>query len=57
LSSKDININEVELPKNSESVYTIEWKWEPSDEAYQLMKKDDVTYTVYLEVYSKEEGN
>lgn len=42
--------------KDSKTIYTLEWKWEDSDNDTQIAKEGLATYTVYIDIYSKLEG-
>lgn len=47
------NIHEL---KDSKTIYALEWKWEDSDNDTQIAKEGLATYTVYIDIYSKLEG-
>lgn len=42
--------------KDSKTIYELEWKWEDSDNDTQIAKEGLATYTVYIDIYSKLEG-
>lgn len=42
--------------KDSKTIYALEWKWEDSDNDTQIAKEGLATYTVYIDIYSKLEG-
>lgn len=56
LSIENMNIDNIYELKDSKTIYTLEWKWEYSNNDTQIAKEGLATYTVYIDIYSKLEG-
>lgn len=56
VSIDNMRLNNIYGLKDSKTIYTLEWKWENSDNDTQLTKEGLATYTVYVNIYSKLEG-
>lgn len=52
---KELDVEDVILPKDSVSIYTLEWYWESDDEkdTYAGTQKDDQYYTLNLYIFSQ----
>ena len=52
---EELDVENVILPKDSASIYTLEWYWESDDEKdnYVGKQKDDQYYTLNLYIFSQ----
>lgn len=48
-----MDLKEIKIMENAKSLYTLEWKWEKSDNDLEIVRKGLATYRIYIDVYSK----
>ena len=53
----EMKLDNIYVLKNSQELYTLEWKWEDSNNDSEIAKDGLATYTIYLDIYSKLEGD
>ena len=52
-----MKLNNIEILGNAKASYTIEWKWEETENDIAIAKEGLAIYRIYIEVYSKAIGN
>ena len=50
------NLEKVNIMGNTKILYTLEWKWQESDNDLQLIKDGLATYRIYIDICSKYSG-
>lgn len=56
VSIDEMKLDNIYVLKDSAELYTLEWKWEETDNDTKIAKEGLATYTVYIDIYSKLEG-
>lgn len=55
-SIEKINFENIKILENAKSTYTLEWKWEDSDNDAEIVKNGLATYRIYIDINSKTVG-
>lgn len=56
VSIDKMKLDNIYVLKDSSELYTLEWKWEEADNDDKITKEGLATYTVYIDIHSKLEG-
>ncbi len=52
-----IYLEDIKILENTKCLYTLEWKWEDSDNDLELAKNGLATYKIFIDIYSKSIGD
>ena len=47
-----LNLQEIKIMEKAKALYTLEWKWEETDNDLELGKQGLATYRIYIDIYS-----
>jgi len=51
------NLENIKIMEDAKSSYTLEWKWEDSDNDEEIVKRGLATYRIYIDINSKTIGD
>ena len=51
-----LSLEDIKILEKSKCLYTLEWKWEDSENDIEIAKNGLATYRLYIEIFSKSIG-